>query len=286
MAISIRTEAEIEGMRVAGRLASEVLDMLTEHIRPGITTLEIDRLAHEYITQVQQAIPATLGYQPPGYPPYPASLCTSLNDVVCHGIPDDRPLREGDILNVDVTVIKDGWHGDNSRMYLIGETSIAARRLCAITYDAMWKGIAKIRPGARLGDIGHAIQTFAEHAGFSVVREFCGHGVGDRFHEDPQVLHYGRPGTLQELKPGMIFTVEPMINLGKRDIKEDRKGNRPYDGWTIVTRDRSLSAQWEHTVLVTDTGYEVLTVSAGSPPPPAFAAQGYGGASHPAQGAG
>jgi len=259
---------------------------LTEHIRPGITTLEIDRLAHEYITQVQQAIPATLGYQPPGYPPYPASLCTSLNDVVCHGIPDDRPLREGDILNVDVTVIKDGWHGDNSRMYLIGETSIAARRLCAITYDAMWKGIAKIRPGARLGDIGHAIQTFAEHAGFSVVREFCGHGVGDRFHEDPQVLHYGRPGTLQELKPGMIFTVEPMINLGKRDIKEDRKGNRPYDGWTIVTRDRSLSAQWEHTVLVTDTGYEVLTVSAGSPPPPAFAAQGYGGASHPAQGAG
>ncbi|MEK0416357.1 MAG: methionine aminopeptidase Map [Pseudomonadota bacterium] len=286
MAISIRTEAEIEGMRVAGRLASEVLDMLTEHIRPGITTLEIDRLAHEYITQVQQAIPATLGYQPPGYPPYPASLCTSLNDVVCHGIPDERPLREGDILNVDVTVIKDGWHGDNSRMYLIGETSIAARRLCAITYDAMWKGIAKIRPGARLGDIGHAIQTFAEHAGFSVVREFCGHGVGDRFHEDPQVLHYGRPGTLQELKPGMIFTVEPMINLGKRDIKEDRKGNRPYDGWTIVTRDRSLSAQWEHTVLVTDTGYEVLTVSAGSPPPPAFAAQGYGGASHPAQGAG
>jgi methionyl aminopeptidase len=286
MAISIRTEAEIEGMRVAGRLASEVLDMLTEHIRPGITTLEIDRLAHEYITQVQQAIPATLCYQPPGYPPYPASLCTSLNDVVCHGIPDERPLREGDILNVDVTVIKDGWHGDNSRMYLIGETSIAARRLCAITYDAMWKGIAKIRPGARLGDIGHAIQTFAEHAGFSVVREFCGHGVGDRFHEDPQVLHYGRPGTLQELKPGMIFTVEPMINLGKRDIKEDRKGNRPYDGWTIVTRDRSLSAQWEHTVLVTDTGYEVLTVSAGSPPPPAFADQGYGGASHPAQGAG
>lgn len=278
MAISIRTEAEIEGMRLAGRLASEVLDMLTEHIRPGITTLEIDRLAHDYITQAQQAVPATLGYQPPGYPPYPASLCTSLNDVVCHGIPDGRALRDGDILNVDVTVIKDGWHGDNSRMYLIGETSIAARRLCAITFEAMWKGIVKIRPGTRLGDIGHAIQTFAEHAGFSVVREFCGHGVGDRFHEDPQVLHYGRPGTLQELKPGMIFTVEPMINLGKRDIKEDRKGNRPYDGWTIVTRDRSLSAQWEHTVLVTDTGYEVLTVSSGSPPPPAFAPQGYGGA--------
>ena len=286
MAISIRTEAEIEGMRLAGRLASEVLDMLTEHIRPGITTLEIDRLAHDYITQVQHAVPATLGYQPPGYPPYPASLCTSLNDVVCHGIPDGRALRDGDILNVDVTVIKDGWHGDNSRMYLIGETSIAARRLCAITFEAMWKGIVKIRPGTRLGDIGHAIQTFAEHAGFSVVREFCGHGVGDRFHEDPQVLHYGRPGTLQELKPGMIFTVEPMINLGKRDIKEDRKGNRPYDGWTIVTRDRSLSAQWEHTVLVTETGYEVLTVSAGSPPPPAFATQGYGAPTPPAQGAG
>lgn len=277
MAISIRTEAEIEGMRTAGRLASEVLDMLEQHIRPGITTLEIDRLAHDYITQVQQAVPATLGYQPPGYPPYPASLCTSLNDVVCHGIPDERPLKNGDILNVDVTVIKDGWHGDNSRMYLIGEASIAARRLCAVTFEAMWKGIVKIRPGARLGDIGHAIQTFAEHAGFSVVREFCGHGVGDRFHEDPQVLHYGRPGTLQELKPGMIFTVEPMINLGKRDIKEDRKGNRPYDGWTIVTRDRSLSAQWEHTVLVTETGYEVLTVSAGSPPPPSFVTQGYGG---------
>jgi methionyl aminopeptidase len=277
MAISIRTEAEIEGMRTAGRLASEVLDMLEPHIRPGITTLEIDRLAHDYITQVQQAVPATLGYQPPGYPPYPASLCTSLNDVVCHGIPDERPLKNGDILNVDVTVIKDGWHGDNSRMYLIGEASIAARRLCAVTFEAMWKGIVKIRPGARLGDIGHSIQTFAEHAGFSVVREFCGHGVGDRFHEDPQVLHYGRPGTLQELKPGMIFTVEPMINLGKRDIKEDRKGNRPYDGWTIVTRDRSLSAQWEHTVLVTETGYEVLTVSAGSPPPPSFVTQGYGG---------
>ena len=277
MAISIRTEAEIQGMRTAGRLASEVLDMLEQHIRPGITTLEIDRLAHDYITQVQQAVPATLGYQPPGYPPYPASLCTSLNDVVCHGIPDERPLKSGDILNVDVTVIKDGWHGDNSRMYLIGEASIAARRLCAVTFEAMWKGIVKIRPGARLGDIGHAIQTFAEHAGFSVVREFCGHGVGDRFHEDPQVLHYGRPGTLQELKPGMIFTVEPMINLGKRDIKEDRKGNRPYDGWTIVTRDRSLSAQWEHTVLVTETGYEVLTVSAGSPPPPSFVTQGYGG---------
>ena len=277
MAISLRTPDEIDGMRLAGRLASEVLDMLTPHIQAGVTTLEIDRLAHEYITQVQQAVPATLGYQPPGYPAYPASLCTSLNDVVCHGIPDDRPLRDGDILNVDVTVIKDGWHGDNSRMFVIGNASIAARRLCDITFEAMWKGIVKVKPGARLGDIGHAIQTFAEHNGYSVVREFCGHGVGARFHEDPQVLHYGKPGTLETLQPGMIFTIEPMINLGRRDIKEDRKGNRPYDGWTIVTRDRSLSAQWEHTVLVTETGYEVLTVSAGSPQVPAFATAGYGG---------
>ncbi len=278
MSIQIKDARGIEGMRQAGRLGSEVLDMLTPHIRPGVTTKDIDRLAHDYMVNVQKGIPATLGYQPPGYPAYPASLCTSLNDVVCHGIPDDRPLRDGDIVNVDVTVIKDGWHGDNSRMFVVGEASIAARRLCQITFEAMWKGIVKVKPGARLGDIGHAIQVFAEHAGFSVVREFCGHGVGARFHEEPQVLHYGRPGTLEELVPGMIFTIEPMINAGKRDIKEDRKGGRPYDGWTIVTRDRSLSAQWEHTVLVTETGYEVLTVSAGSPQPPAFAPAGYGGA--------
>jgi methionyl aminopeptidase len=203
-------------------------------------------------------------------------LCTSINDVVCHGIPDDRPLKNGDVVNIDVTVIKNGWHGDNSRMFMVGDVSIAARRLSAITFDAMWKGIAKVKPGARLGDVGHAIQTFAEHHGFSVVREFCGHGVGARFHEEPQVLHYGRPGTLEEMVPGMIFTIEPMINAGRRDIKEDRKGTRPYDGWTIVTRDRSLSAQWEHSILVTETGYEVLTVSAGSPPAPAFAPLGYG----------
>ncbi len=275
MSIPIKSAAQIEGMRLAGRLASEVLDMLTPHVRAGVTTLELDRLAHDHMVHVQGGVPATLGYGPPGYPPYPASLCSSLNDVVCHGIPDERPLKNGDIVNIDVTVIKDGWHGDNSRMYIVGETSIAARRLCQITFEAMWKGIVKVKPGARLGDIGHAIQTYAEHAGYSVVREFCGHGGGARFHEEPQVLHYGRPGTLEELVPGMIFTIEPMINAGKRDIKEDRKGNRPYDGWTIVTRDRSLSAQWEHTVLVTDSGYEVLTVSAGSPPPPAFAAAGY-----------
>jgi methionyl aminopeptidase len=276
MTIPIKTGPQIDGMRLAGRLASEVLDLLTPHVRPGVTTRELDRIAHEHITKVQGGVPATLGYAPPGYPAYPASLCTSLNDVVCHGIPDDRPLRNGDIVNIDVTVIKDGWHGDNSRMYVVGEGSIAARRLCQVTFEAMWKGIVKVRPGARLGDIGHAIQTYAETAGYSVVREFCGHGVGARFHEEPQVLHYGRPGTLEELVPGMIFTIEPMINLGRREIKEDRKGNRPYDGWTIVTRDRSLSAQWEHSVLVTETGYEVLTVSAGSPPPPPFATAGYG----------
>jgi methionyl aminopeptidase len=276
MPIQIKTQADIEGMRLACRLASEVLDLLEPHVRPGVTTRELDRIAHDHIVGVQGGTPATLGYAPPGYPPFPASLCASINEVVCHGIPDDRPLKNGDIVNIDVTVIKDGWHGDNSRMYVVGEGSIAARRLCQVTFEAMWKGIVKVKPGARLGDVGHAIQMFAEHAGYSVVREFCGHGVGARFHEEPQVLHYGRPGTLEELVPGMIFTIEPMINAGRRDIKEDRRGNRPYDGWTIVTRDRSLSAQWEHTVLVTDTGYEVLTVSAGSPPPPAFATAGYG----------
>jgi methionyl aminopeptidase len=275
MTIAIKTPAEIEGMRVAGRLASEVLDMLAEHVKPGVTTLELDRLAHDHMVRVQGGVPATLNYAPPGYPPYPASLCTSINDQVCHGIPDARALKNGDIVNIDVTVIKDGWHGDNSRMYIVGEGSIAARRLCQITFEAMWKGIVRVKPGARLGDIGHAIQTYAENAGYTVVREFCGHGVGRKFHEEPQVLHYGRPGTLEELVPGMIFTIEPMINAGRREIKEDRRGNRPYDGWTIVTKDRSLSAQWEHTVLVTENGYEVLTVSAGSPPAPDFAPAGY-----------
>ena len=266
MTITIKDAAGIEGMRLAGRLASEVLDYLTPFIKPGITTNEIDRLAHGYMTEVQKSIPAPLGYQPPGYAPYPKSLCTSVNHVVCHGIPNDKPLKKGDIVNVDVTVIKDGWHGDTSRMFLIGDCSIAARRLCQITYEAMWHGIAKVRPGTRLGDIGHAIQVFAERQGYSIVREFCGHGIGSKFHEEPQVLHYGRPGTLEQLQAGMIFTIEPMINLGKRDIKDGPE----KDGWTIVTRDHSLSAQWEHTVLVTPTGYEVLTVSAGSPAVPDF----------------
>ena len=266
MSITYKDAAEIEGMRTACRLASEVLDYLTPLIQPGITTLDIDRLAAEYM-QKQGSVSATLGYQPPGYPPYPASLCTSVNHVVCHGIPNEKPLKKGDIVNVDVTVIKDGWYGDTSRMFVIGEASIAAKRLVQLTFEAMWHGIVKVKPGIRLGDIGHAIQKFAEGNGFSVVREFCGHGIGRRFHEEPQVLHYGRPGTLEELKPGMTFTIEPMINLGRREVKEH--GN---DGWTIVTRDRSLSAQWEHTVLVTDAGYAVLTRSAGSPPPPAFVA--------------
>jgi methionyl aminopeptidase len=267
MSITYKDAAGIEGMRTACRLASEVLDYLTPLIQPGITTLEIDRLAADYMKQ-QGTRSATIGYQPSGYPPYPCHLCTSLNHVVCHGIPNDKPLKKGDILNVDVTVITpDGWYGDNSRMFLIGgeaACSLQARRLCQVTYEAMWKGIVLVRPGARLGDIGHAIQTYAEGNGYSVVREFCGHGIGQRFHEEPQVLHYGRPGTLEELKPGMTFTIEPMINAGRREIKE------LGDGWTIVTRDRSLSAQWEHTVLVTETGYEVLTLSAGSLAPPAF----------------
>jgi methionyl aminopeptidase len=270
MTMTIKSAADIEGMRIAGRLASEVLDLLTPHIRPGVTTLELDRVAHEHMVKVQGTVPATLNYAPPGYPPYPASLCASINHEVCHGIPNAKPLKNGDIVNIDVTVITpEGWHGDNSRMYIVGEGSIAAKRLCQVTFEAMWKGIVKVRPGARLGDVGHAIQTHAENAGFSVVREFCGHGIGKRFHEEPQVLHYGRPGTLEELVPGMVFTIEPMINAGRRDIREDRKGGT-YDGWTIVTRDRSLSAQWEHTVLVTETGYEVLTLSAGSPARPAF----------------
>ncbi|HSW16224.1 MAG TPA: type I methionyl aminopeptidase [Ramlibacter sp.] len=264
MSITYKDAEGIQGMRTAGRLASEVLDHLTGFIKPGVTTKEIDRLAADFMKQ-QGTTSATLGYQPQGYPPYPASLCTSVNHVVCHGIPNDKPLKKGDIVNVDVTVIKDGWFGDTSRMFFVGDVSIAARRLVTLTYEAMWQGIMRVRPGIRLGDIGHAIQQFSESNGFSVVREFCGHGIGRNFHEEPQVLHYGKPGTLDELKPGMTFTIEPMINLGRKEVKEF--GN---DGWTIVTKDHSLSAQWEHTVLVTESGYEVMTQSAGSPPPPAF----------------
>jgi methionyl aminopeptidase len=264
MTIAIKTAADIDGMRIAGRLAAEVLDMLTPHMVPGISTEALDKLAHDYMVNVQKTIPAPLNYAPPGYAPYPKSICTSINHQICHGIPNERPLKNGDIVNIDITVIKDGWHGDTSRMFIIGEASIAAKRLCQLSYEALWRGIVKVRPGARLGDIGHAIQTFAENAGFSVVREFCGHGIGRKFHEEPQVLHYGKLGTLEVLMPGMTFTIEPMVNAGRREIRE------AGDGWTIVTKDRSLSAQWEHTVAVTDTGYEVLTLSAGSPALPAF----------------
>ncbi len=264
MTITIKDEAGINGMRIAGRLTAQVLDYLTPFVKPGVTTNELDQLAEDYTTKVLHAISAPLNYDPSGRNPYPKSICTSINHQVCHGIPNDKPLKKGDILNVDVTVIKDGWHGDSSRMYLVGEASIAAKRLCALTYDALWRGILQVRPGAHLGDIGHAIQKFAEGHGLSVVREFCGHGIGQKFHEEPQVLHYGKPGTLEELRAGMTLTIEPMLNAGRKEIKE------LGDGWTIVTKDHSLSAQWEHTILVTPTGYEVLTLSDGCPPVPAF----------------
>lgn len=264
MTIHIKNPQEIEKMRVAGKLASEVLDFITPFVKPGITTEEIDKLCHDYMVNVQNTIPAPLNYAPDGHTPYPKSICTSINHQICHGVPGPKALKEGDIVNIDITVIKEGFHGDTSRMFHVGETSIQAKRLCKLTYEAMWLGIKQVKPGAKLGDIGFVIQDFAERNGFSVVREFCGHGIGKRFHEEPQVLHYGKPGTGLTLEAGMIFTIEPMINAGKRDIKQ------MPDGWTIVTKDRSLSAQWEHTILVTQNGYEVLTVSDKTPPPPAF----------------
>lgn len=262
MSITIKTPEEIEKMRVAGRLASEVLDYITPFVKPGATTEELDRLCHDYMVNVQGTIPAPLNYAPDGHNPYPKSICTSVNHVICHGIPNDKPLKNGDIVNLDITVIKDGYHGDNSRMYLVGDVGPHARRLCKVTYECMWAGIEKVKPGAKLGDIGYAIQRHAENAGYSVVQEFCGHGIGSKFHEEPQILHYGRPGTGLEIKAGMIFTIEPMINQGKRHLR------MLADGWTVVTKDRSLSAQWEHTILVTETGYEVLTVSEGTPRKP------------------
>jgi methionyl aminopeptidase len=271
MPIVIKTPADIEAMRHAGRLAAEVLDYITPFVRPGVTTGELDRLCHEYMVNTQGTTPAPLNYAPPGYRPFPKAICTSVNHQVCHGIPGDRVLKNGDVVNIDVTVIKDTYHGDTSRMYYVGEPSIAARRLCEVTYDCLWLGIERIRPGATIGDIGHAIQVHAEKHGYSIVREFCGHGIGRKFHEEPQILHYGKPGTLEKLVAGMTFTVEPMINAGRREIKE------LADGWTIVTKDHSLSAQWEHTVLVTDTGYEVLTRSAASPMPPQFITSGWHG---------
>ena len=263
MAINLKTPEEIAKMRVAGRLAGEVLDYVAAFVKPGVSTAELDRLCHAYMVDVQGCVPAPLNYAPPGYPPYPKSICASINHQVCHGVPNDRPLKKGDIVNLDVTTIKDGYHGDTSRMFIVGDASILAKRLCTITHECLWIGIAQVRPGKHLGDIGAAIQKHAERHGYSVVREFCGHGIGLKFHDEPQVLHYGRAGTGVELLPGMTFTIEPMINAGKATISE------MPDGWTIVTKDHSLSAQWEHTILVTDSGAEVLTLSAGAPPQPA-----------------
>jgi methionyl aminopeptidase len=258
MSINIKTPEEIAQMRVAGRLASEVLDYITPFVKAGVTTDELDKRCHDYMVNEQGCVPAPLNYAPAGYQPYPKSICTSINHQVCHGVPGDKALKNGDIVNLDITVIKDGFHGDTSRMFTVGEASIQAKRLCEITFECMWIGIRQVKPGGHLGDIGAAIQKHAEANGYSVVREFCGHGIGRKFHEDPQVLHYGRPATGPQLEAGMIFTIEPMINAGKAAIRE------LPDGWTIVTKDRSLSAQWEHTVLVTESGFEVLTVSAGS----------------------
>ena len=252
MQVTIKSAEEQERMRVAGRLAAEVLDMIESHVRPGISTGELDRICHRYITETQDAIPAPLNYRG-----FPRSICTSLNQVVCHGIPGKRRLRNGDMLNIDITVIKDGFHGDTSRIFHVGRPRIKAQRLARITFEAMWAGIRQIAPGKRLGDIGHGIQTVAESQGLSVVREYCGHGIGRVFHEPPNVLHYGNPGDGMTLREGMTITVEPMLNEGRPETR------LLPDGWTVVTRDRKLSAQWEHTVLVTAGGYEVLTLGAG-----------------------
>ena len=249
MAVSIKTAEEIEKMRVAGKLAADVLTMIEPHVQAGITTEELNQICHDYIVNEQQAIPAPLNYHG-----FPRSICTSVNHVICHGIPSEKKLKDGDIINIDITVIKDGYHGDTSKMFQIGKPSILAQRLCRVARESMFVGIEMVKPGIRLGDIAHAIQTYAEKENFSVVREYCGHGIGQVFHEDPQVLHYGTPGTGLELKAGMTFTIEPMINAGKRHVRQ------LPDGWTVVTKDRSLSAQWEHTILVTDSGYDILTL--------------------------
>jgi len=246
--IVLKSCDDIEAMRVAGQLAGEVLQMIRGHVQAGITTRELDEICHRHIVEVQDAIPAPLDYKG-----FPKSICTSVNQVVCHGIPGEKTLKNGDILNIDITVIKGGWHGDTSKMFQVGDVPIRAARICDVAYQSMVRGIEMVKPGVRLGDIGYAIQHFAESQGCSVVREYCGHGIGRGFHEDPQILHYGRPGHGEVLVPGMVFTIEPMINLGKRDTR------LMPDGWTVVTRDRSLSAQWEHTLAVTDSGFDVLT---------------------------
>lgn len=250
MSITLKTPEEFQKMRVAGKLAAEVLDMIEPHIKPGVTTNTLNALCHDYIVNVQQAIPAPLNYEG-----FPKSICTSVNHVVCHGIPNDKPLQNGDIVNVDVTVIKDGYHGDTSKMFFVGEIKPFAKKLVQITQECLYLAIRMVKPGVRLGDIGHAIQQHAEKNRYSVVREYCGHGIGQIFHEDPQILHYGKPGTGIEIQAGMTFTIEPMINMGKRDVKLNKQ-----DGWTVVTKDHSLSAQWEHTLGVTHEGVEVFTL--------------------------
>ncbi len=251
MSITIKTPAEQDAMREAGRLTAAVLDMIGPYVQPGVTTDELNRICHDYIVDVQQGIPAPLNYRG-----FPKSICTSVNHVVCHGIPSAKTLRLGDLINVDITVIKDGFHGDSSRMFSVGKATIQGERVVRVSREALWLGIAQARPGNRLGDIGHAIQQYVEAQGFSVVREYCGHGIGRTFHEDPQVLHYGEPGTGLELREGLTFTIEPMVNVGKRHVR------LLPDGWTVVTRDHSLSAQWEHTILITRDGCEVLTLGA------------------------
>ncbi len=253
MGVSIKTAEELEKMRIAGQLAADVLDMIEPHVKTGVTTDELNTLCHQYITEVQHAIPAPLDYKG-----FPKSICTSVNHVICHGIPNNKKLKEGDIINIDVTVIKDGYHGDTSKMYPVGEIAPHAKRLIDVTQECLYLGIAMVRPGVRLGDIGAAIAHHAEKNHYSVVREFCGHGIGSTFHEpEIQVLHYGKPGTGLILEPGMTFTIEPMINAGKRQMK------LLPDGWTAITKDRRLSAQWEHTMAVTDTGFEIFTLRKG-----------------------
>jgi methionyl aminopeptidase len=257
MPVIPKTSEEIESMRVAGRLAAEVLAVLKEHVKPGVTTEELDEIAYHHIVDVQHAVPTNVGYHG-----YPKTLCTSVNQVICHGIPSPgKVLKDGDIVNCDITVTKDGWHGDTSRMFIAGTPSVLAKRLVDTTYECMMLGIQQVRPGATLGDIGHAIQQHAEAAGYSVVREYCGHGIGRVYHDEPQVLHYGRAGDGMRLEKGMTFTVEPMINAGKRHTRQ------LPDGWTVVTKDHSLSAQWEHTLVVTDTGFEILTAWPDEPMP-------------------
>ncbi|MDX1444510.1 MAG: type I methionyl aminopeptidase [Gammaproteobacteria bacterium] len=248
MSVTIKTPEEQEKMRKVGKLAAQTLEMIGEYVKPGVTTEELDQICHEFITREQESVPAPLNYRG-----FPKSICTSVNHVVCHGIPGEKKLKKGDVVNIDVTLIHDGYHGDTSKMFFVGEPNVQAKRLVEVTREAMLTGIRMVKPGVRLGDIGHEIQKFAESSHYSVVREYCGHGIGAQFHEDPQVLHYGKPGTGLELKEGMCFTIEPMINAGKRHVK------LLPDGWTVVTKDHKLSAQWEHTILVTADGFEVLT---------------------------